>query len=426
MIRQQESYELCQFKENGKPCLQALIGTAWKFCPIHGIVARRLRKREDSANFRRDNRLGLIRIRFRHRHHLTEPQLKPLLDHSEITQEECPCQDASHQDDFHEKAVAKIDGITWRIINLPDDLPSVAAMARKELRKVRTSLVNHPWDARHASTRDQLILATEALERDIGRRHSAKAITRISVQAKALQERMFQANDLPGFIHALLAHVEIQRIKYFVTGQRRFLDRARNWLAGAEFVCDRALNRPAGKHNEIVSYLRFYIDLAKVRLAFDGGEEEKVTPLIEAVAQRAMAFADTYSTGQVVATVRFLTTMGHAEHQLQLGNFEDTRGHLIEAEDIFSTMEWHSIESQHRIAYVRTKLALASNDREHPKYLQHYMRVFHHYPCFQYRHGLGALKRAYSGELAHVTLPDDHSMFLDTTYTHIYPFVRHV
>jgi hypothetical protein len=421
VTRRQESYEVCQFKENGKPCLQILIGTSWKFCPIHGVIAKKLRKREDSANFRKDNRLGLSRIRFRHRHHLTEPRLKPLLDHSEPVQEEYAC-----QDDFLETTVSKIDGVTWRIIQPPYDLPSAAYIGKQELKDLRTSVENHSWDPRHASTKNRLMLAIKELERDIGQWHSTKAIIRISGRAKAIQELMFEANDLPGFIHALLAHVEIQRIKYFATGQRQFLARARNWLAGAEFVCERAINRPAWKHNEIVSYLRFYIDAVKVRLVFDEGEGEDVTPLIEAVDQRTMKFVDTNSTGQVVAMVRFLNSVSHAEHQLERKDFDCAEKHLIDTEEIFTTIQCRSIESHHRIAYIKTKLALERKDREHQKYIEQYIDVFHRYPSFEYRHSLGALKGLYENELAHVTLPNDHSMFLDTTYTHIYPFVRRV
>jgi hypothetical protein len=277
----QTLHEGCPYVNNCEVCGRRLSGNAWKYCDrcreAGQRQAKRQRDKEEKAFYRDRKREEDNFYHFLYYHRLTEPKLKPLLDHSEIIQEEYACLDDFHQDDFHQDAVVKIDGIKWLIIQPPDDLPSAADTAKKKLRKLLTFLVNHPWDSRHASTRCQLILAIKELERDIGQWHSTKAIIRISGRAKAIQELMFEANDLPGFIHALLAHVEIQRIKYFATGQRQFLARARSWLAGAEFVCERALNRPAWKHNEIVSYLRFYIDAVKVRLAFDEGEGEDDT-----------------------------------------------------------------------------------------------------------------------------------------------------
>jgi hypothetical protein len=421
----EKSLEGCQYTlDNGDPCGQTLIGTAWLYCYDHRVVgpkqAKANRNCATNAKFRHKQAKRYSLNLFRSRHGLTEPKLRPLLDHSEPLHEEYAC-----QDDFHQAASAKIKRIKRKIIHEPADLPSAAAEARPEVGHLLVSLKEHPWDPRHASTRNRLILAAMELQRDIGWWHADKALPKISTQATAVQELMREKNVLPGYIHALLVRVEIFRIKYFATTEKRILDQARTWLAGAEYVCDRALNRPAGKRNELLSYLRFYIDAVNVRLAFDAGEgeREQAAAHLQALNHKATAFVDAYSTGQVVATVRFLHAMGHAELQLQRRDFDGALEHLREAEAIFATMQWRSIESHHYLVNVKTALALASNNPEYPKYVQDYMTVFDRYPCFEYRHGLGALKSSYPKELANVTLPDDHAMFLDTTFTHIHPFL---
>jgi hypothetical protein len=89
-------------------------------------------------------------------------------------------------------------------------------------------------------------------------------------------------------------------------------------------------------------------------------------------------------------------------------------------------MDLHSIESTHRVAWLKTVLALEDNDTEYPEALHNYMSVFGRYPCYEYLDGLRQLKRAYENQLADVNLPKDQPMFLDTTYTHILPHLRYL
>ena len=52
-ILSQKSREGCQLIVQGNPCHQDIEGRgAWKFCPIHGVVAKRERAKKDSAKFR--------------------------------------------------------------------------------------------------------------------------------------------------------------------------------------------------------------------------------------------------------------------------------------------------------------------------------------------------------------------------------------
>jgi hypothetical protein len=210
----------------------------------------------------------------------------------------------------------------------------------------------------------------------------------------------------------------------------KFLKKALTWLKAIEGVCDEALKRRlTGERQQIAHYLRVYVDLGKVRLTFDAGEEgnvEQAAEHLEAADQKAATFAAAYGEGQTVATARFLTSVSHAEYNLRRGNIDLSRHRLSEAEGIFPMMDWHSIESQHRITSLKTALALKSNDPEYQLALQNHLRVFDRYPCYQYFGELLQLKRSYQDQLAHVNLPKGQPKFLDTTYTHILPHLRYV
>ena len=350
---------------------------------------------------------------------LTKPKLRSLFERAEAPQEEYP-----HRDDFLEYVAKKIMGIPLRISHPLADLPSVAATARVELGGLRNSLDEKQGDSGPDSTIAQLRLAILAIERDIGRQNSAKALGHISGMAKKVQKLMHAHNELYGFIHALLVRVEILRIQYFATTHRQFLVEALTWLKDAEDVCDQALVRLPIERKQLTGFLRCYVDLARVRLAFDADELDDIDTHIQAAHDRVAKFADAYGTAPVVTTGRFISLMNHAERQLGLTKYDRSSEYVAEAEHILP-QEHRSIESQHRIAIIKTHIALAHKRPDREMCMHDYLSLLDRNPCLEYRHGLRELKDRYKKNVPNVDLltRKDNSLFVDTTFTHIYPFV---
>ncbi len=431
MVREKPVDQRCQnVLESGDKCGQKIDGQgAWLYCSSCRKAAQREAKRERdrkrSAERREADREGDNFYHWLYNHCLTDNQLKPLFENAEIPQEEYP-----HKDDFAEDAAKKIEGVKELIIHPPGRLPDAAVIAREKNESVRKSLEERQQNYGPDPTITRLILVTEELQCFIGMWDSGNALTTISGKAKRLQVLMFEHKEINGFIQALLVYVEILRIKYFATSQVQFLEKALTWLKVIEGVCDEALKRRlTGERQQMAHYLRVYVALAKVRLTFDAGEEgnvEQAAKLLEAADQQAATFAATYGEGQTVATARFLTSASHAEYNLRRGDIDLAHYHLSETESIFPTMDWHSIESQHRIVSLKTVLALKNNDPEYQHALQNHLRVFDRYPCYQYFGELLQLKRAYQDQLAHVNLPKGQPKFSDVTYTHILPHLRYV
>ena len=430
MVLRQKPKGGCQHIKNGKQCGRKIDGQgSWRYCKACGKAAqeeaKRERDRQRSAKRRKADWQGDNYYHWLHDHGLTTSQLKPLFENAENPQEEYP-----HKDDFAEDAAKKIEGIKELIIHPPGCLPDAAVIAREKTERERKSLDERQQNYGPDPTITRLILATEELLCVIGMWDSGKALATISGKAKGLQALMFEHKEINGFIQSLLVYVEILRIKYFATGQVKFLKKALTWLKAIEDVCDEALRRRlTGERQQIAHYLRVYVELGKVRLTFDAGEEgnvEQAAEHLKEADQKVATFAAAYGEGQTVATARFLTSASHAEYNLRRGDIDLARHRVSEAEGIFPLMDWHSIESEHRIISLKTALALKSNDPEYQLALQNHLRVVDRYPCHQYFGELLQLKRAYKDQLAHVHLPKGQRKFSDVTYTHILPHLRYI
>jgi hypothetical protein len=351
--------------------------------------------------------------------------MESLIKNAETRPENC-----HHKDDFCKYAENERNGIIQLIIDSSADLPSAAYYARKKLEKLRASVEERQRNFGHDSTITQIKLSIMALDRDIGMWNSGRALITISGKAKKVQRLMHEHNELYGFIHALLARVEIFRAEYFATGQVQILVEALRWLEYAEVACDQALNRLTGKRKQMPLYLRLYIELIKVRLTLDAREEghvEQAAPHFIAADKLMAAVEDAYyGEGEVFTTAKHIKTITHAEYELRRGNIGRASEDNKEAEGLLGTMHWHSIESTHRVAYIQTALALENDDDDYPEVLENYMSVFGRFPCHEYLHGLRQLKSTYKDQLAHVKLPEDRRMFVDTTYPHIVPHVPYL
>jgi hypothetical protein len=306
-------------------------------------------ERKATEGFHEDNR----HYRLLSHYGLTKPKLESLFKNAETHPEE-----HIHKDDFAEDASKKIEAIKELIIQPLAGLPPAAKAARKNLQNLLTSLEEREQHYGPDVTITQLKLSARELDRDIGMWDSGKALTTISGKAKKVQKLMHKHNELYGFIHALLARAEIFRIKYFSTGpehfQEQFLVEALRWLNYAEDVCEQALKRRlTDERKQMALYLRLYIELIKVRLAFDAKEEgqvEQAGKYLKKVDKMAAAVEDAYGEeGQVVATASFVTSISHTEYDLRRRNLDSSADRLKNVVKIFPTMGFQSIESTHRV-----------------------------------------------------------------------------
>jgi hypothetical protein len=178
--------------------------------------------------------------------------------------------------------------------------------------------------------------------------------------------------------------------------------------------------------------LRFYVDSAMLQLALEAKDLDAAASYLQSVDRRAAAFADAYGAGELVKTVRFLCAIDHAEYYLRRrrrkksGQFGLAASYLQKAEAIASTMERRSIEVQHHIVSVKTKLAVECDDPDWQQYFEQLVGVFQLDPCFEYRYDLQELKRQHENMIPDVPIPGDSDLFIDTMFTHRHPFVLHV
>jgi hypothetical protein len=387
--------------------------------------------RRDKGNgeeYRRRRRYEQSRVR----HGQTKPKLRAFFDCADAQQEYGP----HLKYELYEYALTKLNEIMCLILNPPADLPSAASIAGMIAQELVEFLEAQKQPTPDDSTINRLILFTLGLQRDVGEWMSAKAFTNIRGKARLVREMSQKLCEPLGFGYGLFVDVEIARTQYFahiaIPKKRQFFEnKARNTLSGAKVFCDMLVKRSTGERKQLADFLRFYVDSATVRLAFDAGEQDHIASLIQAIDERAKDFAYVYSDEQIVATVQFLDATNQAEYQLQCKDFDCSAMHLKNAEDIFNDKEkmlWHAIEAHHRIASIKTHLALKSDDPEREKCVHEYMRVLDRHPCFEYRHVLRELKRRYESQVPDVDLLtlEDESLFVGTAFTHILPFVIRV
>jgi hypothetical protein len=236
-----------------------------------------------------------------------------------------------------------------------------------------------------------------------------------------------------GVAHGRFVDVEIARTQYYAYydipyKKQLFGNKALRALFRNESFCDMLVERSTGERRQVADFLRFYVDSARIRLAFDAGERDYIASHIDAANERATKFADKYGMVPIVATVQFLNATNKAEYQLQRKKFDCSAEHLKEAEEISNDkqkMPYHSIEALHRLASLKTHLALQKNKSEREKRVHEYLSVINRYPCFEYRHCVRELKRRYKSQVpdAKLLTLDDKFLYIGTAFTHILPYV---
>jgi hypothetical protein len=406
-------------KESGPKQNKAITQKNGEYVKEHRDICK------DDEEYRRRRQMEQSRVR----HGQTKPMLRAFFDRAESQQE----YDPHLRYELYEYALNKLNEIMYLILSPPADLPSAVSIAGMIAQELLEFLEAQKQPFPDDSTIDRLILSTLGLQRDFGEWMSARTFTNIGGKARLVREMSQKLCEPLGFGYGLFVDVEIARTQYFahiaIPKKRQFFEnKARNTLSGAKVFCDMLVERSTGERKQLADFLRFYVDSATVRLAFDAGEQDHIASLIQAVDERATAFAHAYSTEQIVATVQFLNATNQAEYQLQCGDLDCSSAHLKEVEDIFNDnkkMPSNSIESQHRIVSIKTQLALQNNDPEREKCVREYLSVLDRYPCFEYRHVLRELKRCYESQVPDVELlaVKDESLFVGMAFTHILPFV---
>jgi hypothetical protein len=415
------------FEEDGNPCGENLILRSWLYCKDHKESgpkqAKKRKTKEHVRRYRAKNKAKYLRLnsddQFRHRHGLTKPQVKPLLDHSETLQEEYPC-----KDDFHEGALRSVNDIMWCLLNPPDDIPNVAKTTRKWAGYLHIVFKAHQAVCPDRIT-DRLIVYTEELQRDSGTILSPGAFTAICAKAKEVLALWREKQEIPGFIYALFVTMELNRLKYFATHHRRFLDKAHRWLTATAGVCDQALNRCNGTHKQPVSFLAFYVPLLKGVLAFNGGEPEQAKNSLPSLHRLAKTIADDYGTTPGTEAIRFAYLTYLAQFSMRSNNIDGAYEYLTEAEQLCSTLQWPSIQSQLEIASVKAALGLMSDDENRYKDLHEYIVLFQHHPFLTHYNSLQELKKHYK-KAVDASLFNGIPLYFDTMFRHLHPFLLSV
>jgi hypothetical protein len=254
---------------------------------------------------------------------------------------------------------------------------------------------------------------------------SPQAFREIESRAKLVRHLWHEHGELLPLVLCLFVEVELCRLQSMVKPNQRPLwnNKACAWLSGAEFVCDMALaHSHNGKQKQTANFLRFYTGLGQVQLAFDVDDPAQANKSMQVVQQLANDVTASYGTGTVTETVGFLASMNAAELAMRLGKTECAYQHFKDAEHIFSTMQRHSLEPQLHIAYLKARLALASNDHDHEAYVQEYMSLFQYNPLLTHYSRLRELKRLYPKDVPEVSIAKGVA-YMDTMFRHLYPLV---
>jgi hypothetical protein len=432
----------CQF--NGKACTQELLsgrGRPRKYCSACEEEARKQNRHKSNAAYyaalKEPKNEGALKHhqaenRFNRRcsyYRLTIRKRRTPRNGGEGQQEYDPC--APYEG--YKYALKKLHKILRLVLNPSGKLPSAAARAGKINQKLLEYLeAGQQKDPRNSEIK-RFLLAANDLQRDIGQVMSPDAFQNIRTKARFVRTMMREKGEPFGVGHGRFVDIEIVRTMYFAyydsPNKRQFFrNEALKKLSRAEAFCDMLVKRSTDDRKQMADFLRFYVELVRIRLAFDTEERDSLDSLIEELDKRATNFALAYGREhQIVVTVMFLTALHHAEHQLGLGDFDCSSKYLKEAEAIFKTMQWHSIENQHRLASVKTILALADERSEYEpeECVEHHLHIIERYPCFEYRHGLWTLKDRYDSQVPDSPLlnNEDNSLFVDTTFTDILPFM---
>ena len=209
-MRQPEMSKIgCLWVENGKPCERPLIGTAWKFCPKHGPLAKLARQREDSRNFREDNSEQYKLIEYRYNHGLTKSQLEPLVVRAEAQREQYP----RFMDEFFEQTITRINEIQQTLLYPPADFDSAFVAAEIQANDLLAKLKGKHY-SRPSLVTNRLLICVMELLRDIAHPLSPEAFRTIRKYARQVQMRCKEEGDLLKLALSLLVDVEFARLHF--------------------------------------------------------------------------------------------------------------------------------------------------------------------------------------------------------------------
>jgi len=349
------------------------------------------------------------RNKFLCENHLTEEKLKSFLARTEAHEKAYP----KHEDDIYQTTIDGISTLEEMLLNAPVGFPNafsdVAAQANT-LRKMLESQSN----PRQRGVRDWLNLCVKEVLCDNGQPLSQGVFTARTRRAQRLREEWRQLGELRNLARALYREAEFNRLHFLVNpDQEQFLVKARAQLDSAIYLCDLAIDRYKGEQKRTANFLAFYGELGKAQLVFNVGKPDQAAQIIQSIQKRAKAVSDAYSTGEIVATIRFLFSITQAEYHMKLHQIDSAYRYVIEAEKILSPVQ-SSVEEDINIAYIRAGLALEEGGQGDHEDVQQFIQLLRRYPFLTYRKQLLDLQDTYPGAFPEVSLPRGNDLFIES------------
>ena len=416
--------KLCKFVENGERCTLPRSDHSYKFCSYHWLIARRERKREEGKYFRKKKREQYNLIRFRYNHDLTEPQLNECEELSETLREEYS---STLDDAFHQFIQDNLQKTRDSLLKPTTDLPIEAIAAKEDTSKLLYDINARRKEAGVTVVTEDLIADVMELQRDIGEWRSPGAFAKMRKNAEDVLKLRKKQGERIHLIHSLFGHMELNRLLFLAySHNRKFLKKARTWLAAGAFVCERAIHKYSGLPKRKALYLNFCVPLIEATLAFNSNEFDQSENILTSIQERAKAVTDAYGTHPVTETVTFLRAVSQAEIYIQRGNIDSASFFLKEAEQAFKTMQWRSVEAELYVAHAKSGLALARKDQQRQDdlvELHNYISICEHHPFLTNQIHLQELKRLYDKDVPDAPILKSTSIYMDTMCRHLLPIL---
>jgi hypothetical protein len=352
-------------------------------------------------------------------HHHTKDELEPLVARAEVLRK----QDAGSKDDFHENVVRRLNEIRNDLLSPRIGLPRVVVTSRAEAETLYHDLMQKQQDARNDPVLNRHLLCVQALHRDMGRLVSSAAFTIMRREAKTVQELACQQGELLSLIQALFVGVERYRLQFLLdTTQTQLLTHAHTRLDCAEYLCEWAISRFTGEQKRTANLLSYYVPLFEATLALDADAYSKAADWVQPLTKRAKVVAQAAGTGPMTDTVRFLCEVNQAEIHLRRSKIACAFEHFKKAEQIFSTMQSPTLESQLYVAYLKAGLSLARNRPSRHENVHKYIMQFQRHPFLTHYKHLEELKRRYKKDVDE-SLFKGRRIYIDTVFRHLYLFL---
>jgi len=380
-------------------------------------------KKSKNPVFREHHRAVTRYARYRNYHHLTRNQLEPFVVHAEALRE----QNSQVTDDFHESITLDLLEINDSLRNPTGGLQNAAKDAREAIEPVLTLLTQKQQAAPHDPDLSHLILSALELRRDIAIDVSSEAFTALRSEAWVVREMMREHGELARLIVALLAEVELARLQFLANPDQpdrwKFLIHAEYLLDAVKHVCAYfEKRRSSAGHKQIAGLLAFHVPSLEGQLACDRDEQNQPTNSIRELEQCAKVIAQYDINPAITETIKFTCAIYQSQFCIHFNKITRAEQYFNEANQIYLTMQYRSIESELEIAYARAGLALKTRSQDREEHVHEYALLFRQYPFLTHYNHLQTLKRLYPEDVAE-SLFMGVQVYFDTMFRRLQPFL---